>query len=182
MAAHNRRISTHEEYIQAFKDNKRIWIDEDLNRKNSGQFGNWIDRVIHPDATSQKGADVVGVAETKAKEHGHLSGTIEVCSFVKSRSNKEGLEEAFEKIKDGLGIVTYKVSKGTHTHVHPIIGEMSIEKDCLDLVELHLYRKCIPGLFKMNAKIISKSDNSKKVQLRHGDIKKCFESYEVITL
>ena len=182
MATHNRRISTHEEYIQAFKDNKRIWIDDEFNRKDSGQCGKCIDRAIHPDATSQKGADVVGVAETKAKEHGNLSGTIEICSFVKTRSKKEGLEEAFEKIKDGLGIVTYKIGKGIHSHVNPIIGEMSIEKDCLDLVELHLYRKCIPGLFKMNAKIISKSDNSKKVQLRLGDIKKCFESYEVITL
>ena len=181
MVTNDRRVKTYSDYIQRFTDNPRVWIDEDLNEKNSGQYGNWIDRVIHPDATSQKGADAVGIAETKSKKHGSF-GPIEVCSFVKTTSKEKGLEEAYEKLKDGLGLVTYEVSKGTHTHNHPILGEMSMEKDCLDLVQLFLYKKCIKKVFMASAVIISKSDTSYKVQIPNRDIHKCFEDAVVINI
>ena len=129
----------------------------------------------------RKGADAVGIAETKSKKHGSF-GPIEVCSFVKTTSKEKGLEEAYEKLKDGLGLVTYEVSKGTHTHNHPILGEMSMEKDCLDLVQLFLYKKCIKKVFMASAVIISKSDTSYKVQIPNRDIHKCFEDAEVINI
>lgn len=181
MVTNDRRIKTYSDYIKRFTDNPRIWIDEDLNEKNSGQYGNWIDRVIHPDATSQKAADAVGIAETKSKKHGEF-GPIEVCSFVKTTSKERGLEEAYEKLKDGLGLVTYEVSKGTHTHNHPILGEMSMKKDCLDLIQLFLYKKCIKKVFMSCATVIKKDDRNNKVQLANRDIKKCFEKVEVIDL
>ena len=181
MVTNDRRVKTYSDYIQRFTDNPRVWIDEELNEKNSGQYGNWIDRVIHPDATSQKGADAVGIAETKSKKHGSF-GPIEVCSFVKTTSKEKGLEEAYEKLKDGLGLVTYEVSKGIHTHNHPILGEMSMEKDCLDLVQLFLYKKCIKKVFMASAVIISKRDTSYKVQIPNRDIHKCFEDAEVINI
>ena len=99
MVTNDRRITTYSDYIKRFVDNPRIWIDEDLNEKNSGQYGNWIDRVIHPDATSKKAADAVGVAETKSKKDGEY-GPIEVCSFVKTTSKERGLEEAYEELRD----------------------------------------------------------------------------------
>ena len=101
---------------------------------------------------------------------------------MKTTSKEKGLEEAYEKLKDGLGLVTYEVSKGTHTHNHPILGEMSMEKDCLDLVQLFLYKKCIKKVFMASAVIISKSDTSYKVQIPNRDIHKCFEDAEVINI
>lgn len=180
MESNNRRIETYEDYVNAVLVNRRVWIDEDLNKLNSGQFGNWIDKRLHPYATSQKRADTV-VAETKSKKHGSF-GPIEVCSFVKTTSKTEGLEEAFTKLQNGLGIVTYNVSKGIDTHICPINGDMSMQKDCLDLVQLFLYKRCIKKVFMSCAVIISKSDTSYKVQIPNRDIAKCFEDAEVIDI
>ena len=39
MDTNDRGIKTYSDYIQRFTDNPRVWIDEDLNEKNSGQYG-----------------------------------------------------------------------------------------------------------------------------------------------
>ena len=59
---------------------------------------------------------------------------------------------------------------------------MSMEKDCLDLVQLFLYKKCIKKVFMSCATVIKKDDRSNKVQLANRDIKKCFEEVEIVDL
>ena len=78
--------------------------------------------------------------------------------------------------------MTYNVSKGIDTHICPINGDMSMQKDCLDLVQLFLYKRCIKKVFMSCAVIISKSDTSYKVQIPNRDIAKCFEDVEVIDI
>ncbi len=177
-----RIINTEEDYFESIRLNKRIFLDGKINSNDSGAIGKLIDHKIHPYAGNVKGKDCA-VRETKTKPENSFS-PYEVCSGTKNTPEKKLLKEGFDKIKEGLCLITYRMGKDKAIHdtsSHPLVPQ-KLKKDYLDLVNAYDHTDIIEDEYYKYAKVISKDKDTNKVQIANADMRKIFKKYKIIKI